>query len=134
MSSPADRIELRGLRTTAIVGVLPEERTRAQPVEVDLDLVVDLTEAGGSDDLAATVDYGAVCDVVAETLANGRPALPAPPGWSPQRCSTWTTVTAVTVALRKLRPRRTSWTAPACGSRGTEREPCGPSSRYLEPG
>ncbi|HLU41944.1 MAG TPA: dihydroneopterin aldolase [Microthrixaceae bacterium] len=106
MASPADRIELRGLRTTAIVGVLPEERTRAQPVEVDLDLVVDLTEAGGSDDLAATVDYGAVCDVVAETLANGRPALL-------ERLAELVAaavldvddrVTAVTVALRKLRP------------------------------
>lgn len=33
-----DRIQLRGIRATGIHGVLPEERVRPQPFEVDLDL------------------------------------------------------------------------------------------------
>ena len=49
-----------GLRLPASVGVLPEERERPQPLEVDLDVDVDLGAAGASDDLADTVDYGAV--------------------------------------------------------------------------
>jgi 7,8-dihydroneopterin aldolase/epimerase/oxygenase len=59
-----DRIELRGLRVLARVGVLPFEQEQDQPVEIDLDLVTDLRAAGASDDLADTVDYGAVCAAV----------------------------------------------------------------------
>ena len=53
-----DRIELRGLRALGIIGVLPEERERAQPFELDIDLEADLHPAGHSDDLADTIDYG----------------------------------------------------------------------------
>ncbi len=59
-----DSIRLRGLRVTARCGVLPEELERDQPFELDLDLHLDLSRAGASDDLADTVDYGAVCDGV----------------------------------------------------------------------
>lgn len=65
-----DRLELRGLRLVASIGLLPEERERPQPIELDIDL--DLTTAAGStDDLADTVDYGAVCDRVAELVGAG---------------------------------------------------------------
>ena len=67
-----DRIELRGLRVTARVGVLPHEKEADQPLELDLDLVVDLSAAGASDALADTVDYGAVCAAVAQ-VATGEP-------------------------------------------------------------
>lgn len=72
---PADRIELRGLHLTALVGVLPEERERAQPLELDLDVVVPLAVAGTSDDLGDTVDYGRVCAVVEEVVTAGHVAL-----------------------------------------------------------
>lgn len=75
MSEGDDRIELRGLRLSGIVGVLPEEQARAQPLELDLDLVRSLAHAGRSDDLADTVDYGAVCDLVERVVADGRPQL-----------------------------------------------------------
>lgn len=75
MSTPRDRIELRGLRLVAIVGVLPEERTRAQPLELDVDLAVDMSAAGGSDALDDTVDYGAVCDTLARVADEARPQL-----------------------------------------------------------
>src|SRR5664280_1607431 len=41
-----DQIQLRGLRVIGTHGVLPEEKSRAQPFEIDLDLTVDLTRAG----------------------------------------------------------------------------------------
>lgn len=65
-----DRIEIRGLRVLAICGVLPEERDRPQPFEIHLDIEADLDAATRSDALEDTIDYGAVCDAVAE-LARG---------------------------------------------------------------
>ena len=53
-----DTIELRGLRVLAFCGVLPEEVSRRQPFEIDVDVELDLTEAGATDDLGATIDYG----------------------------------------------------------------------------
>jgi dihydroneopterin aldolase len=66
---PWDRIELRGLRVLARVGVLPIERQQGQPLDMDVDLVIDLGAAGASDDLEDTVDYGAVCDAIQAAVA-----------------------------------------------------------------
>jgi dihydroneopterin aldolase len=101
-----DVIELRALRLVAIVGVLPEERERAQPLELDLDLSVDLSDAGITDDLADTVDYGAVCATV-ESVGGG--AQPRLLGALAERVaaevlSLDSRIGAVTVAVRKLRP------------------------------
>jgi FolB domain-containing protein len=63
-----DLIELRGLRMVCALGVPDAERARPQPVELDLDLVVDTAAAAGGDDLAATADYAAVLDAVAEVV------------------------------------------------------------------
>lgn len=70
-----DRIELRGLTLSASVGVLPEERARRQPIEVDLDVEVDLAAAAASDDLADAVDYAAVCAAVEGAVASGHVQL-----------------------------------------------------------
>lgn len=69
----ADRIELRGLRFDAVHGVLDEERRKAQPFEVDVDLELDLSGPGRSDDLNDTIDYGAVTAAIAGVM-NGPPA------------------------------------------------------------
>jgi dihydroneopterin aldolase len=63
-----DRLELRGLRFVAVHGALPEEAVRAQPFEVDLDLLVDLRAPGHSDDLAESVDYGELCEAVRSVM------------------------------------------------------------------
>jgi FolB domain-containing protein len=62
-------VELRGLRVTALVGILPEEQERPQPIELDIDVHVDMSAAAASDDLADAVDYGAVCDAAAAAVA-----------------------------------------------------------------
>lgn len=63
MTAP-DRLSLLGMRFLGRHGVLPEEQVTAQPFEVDLVLHADLAEAAARDDLAATVDYAALFDVV----------------------------------------------------------------------
>jgi len=105
-SDQPDLIELRGLQVVGICGALVEERERGQPLEVDLDVEMDLAAAGASDTLADTVDYGAICDVVADTVAGGEPQL-----LEHLAADVATTVLAidprigaVTVAVRKLRP------------------------------
>ena len=65
----ADRIELRGLRVRGTHGVFDHEKRDGQDFLVDLVLWTDFTAATASDDLADTVDYGALAlfarDVVA---------------------------------------------------------------------
>ena len=65
-----DRILIPGLRELGIHGVLPEERVRPQPFEVNIELHVDLAKAGASDDLADTVDYSTVCDAVSKVVSS----------------------------------------------------------------
>jgi len=106
-AAPVGRIELRGLRAVGTHGVLVEEQERAQPFEIDLDLVVDLRPAGVSDTLADTVDYGAVALLAAETVAGPRSfALLEALAWhvADAVLDLDHRITGVTVALRKLRP------------------------------
>lgn len=57
----SDRICLRGLRAWGYHGVLPQERSAGQEFIVDVDLeVASMDNCAASDDLADTVDYGAV--------------------------------------------------------------------------
>ncbi len=64
----ADLIRLEGLRVMAIVGVLASEREREQPLEVDLEVQVDLSAAALSDDLADTVNYAEITDAAVATM------------------------------------------------------------------
>ena len=64
-----DRILISGLRELGVHGVLPEEHLRPQPFRVDVELIVDVSAAGASDDLGDTVDYGAVCDAIRRVVA-----------------------------------------------------------------
>jgi 7,8-dihydroneopterin aldolase/epimerase/oxygenase len=100
-----DRIELRGLRVLGTHGVLPEEQSRAQPFEVDLDLEADLRPAGRSDLLTDTVDYGALAEQVAAVVSGERHALlERLAARIAERVLDDRRVTSVTVTLRKLRP------------------------------
>lgn len=68
-----DRITVTGIRAIGHHGVFPEEKRAGQPFVVDVTLGLDLSVAGLSDDLTATVDYGTVArqirdDIVGEPL------------------------------------------------------------------
>ena len=55
-----DTIYLRGLETTAILGIEPWEREEPQRVVVDLDLATDVARAAASDAVADAVNYRTV--------------------------------------------------------------------------
>lgn len=64
-----DTIFLHGMVFEGRHGVSEDERREVQPIELDVELELDLAQAGRSDDLDQTVDYGevfAVCRSVAE--------------------------------------------------------------------
>ncbi|MEJ7585826.1 MAG: dihydroneopterin aldolase [Acidimicrobiales bacterium] len=97
---------MRGRQALGICGVLTEEQARAQPLEVDLDVYLDLGAAGTGDDLAGTVDYGSLCAAVEQVITTERFQLLE--GLAQRlhevALAADERVDAVTVAVRKLRP------------------------------
>lgn len=100
-----DRIEVRGLRAVGTIGVLPEERERAQPFEIDLVIETDVRRAGHTDDLEETVNY-------AVALAQAAKVVETEPTLLLERVATriaeetlaLARVDGVEVTVRKLRP------------------------------
>ncbi|HXV93924.1 MAG TPA: dihydroneopterin aldolase [Pseudonocardia sp.] len=68
----SDRIELRGLRVRGHHGVFEHEKRDGQDFVVDVTVWMDLARAAASDDLADTLDYGALARRAAEIV--GGPA------------------------------------------------------------
>ena len=65
----ADRIELRGLTVRGHHGVFDHERRDGQDFVVDITVWIDLAAAAASDDLADTLDYGALAQRAADIVA-----------------------------------------------------------------
>jgi 7,8-dihydroneopterin aldolase/epimerase/oxygenase len=101
-----DRIEIRDLRVVGRHGVLPEEQERAQPFSLDIVAWVDMASAQRSDDLADTVDYGALAQMAADVVAQGSyQLLEALAGHlADTLLTTDSRLKAVEVTVRKLRP------------------------------
>ena len=101
----SDRIEVRALRVVGTHGVLPEEQSRGQPFEIDLDVDTDLTVAGRTDAIEETVDYGEVV-LRASAVVTGRSyrLLEALAEGIAQAVLTNGRVTSVGVGVRKLHP------------------------------
>lgn len=59
-----DSIRINGIQGFGFHGVLAEETENGQDFLVDVELILDLEKASKSDDLADTVDYGAICNLV----------------------------------------------------------------------
>jgi dihydroneopterin aldolase len=100
-----DAIELRGLVAEGHIGALPDEQKTPQPLEVDLDVMLDLRGPGDTDALDDTVDYGVLCAMVERIIVSERFTLL-------ERLATRIAdvtlsddrVESVTVSVRKLRP------------------------------
>jgi dihydroneopterin aldolase len=101
-----DVIELRDLRCSAIVGVLSEERDRAQLLVFDLDLVRPFEEAAINDDITETTNYADVLTLTTRIATEGQYLLLETLayrvadeilGFDPE-------IESVTVAVRKARP------------------------------
>jgi len=55
-----DKIIIKCLKVKSIIGTLPEERTKKQEIEFNIELDCNLSAAGNSDNLNDTVNYQAV--------------------------------------------------------------------------
>ncbi len=100
-----DRILITGLRELGIHGVLPEEQTRPQPFEVDVEMEVDVAEAGVSDALDDTVDYAAVAEAISRVVRSERYQLLEKLATRiAEVCRVDERVTRVVVTVRKLHP------------------------------
>ena len=100
-----DRIELRGLRAVGRHGVLPEEQARSQPFEVNLDVELDLGPAVATDNVADTVDYGAIAEIAGRIVATESfQLLESLASRIVDAVMADDRVQAVTVVVRKLHP------------------------------
>ena len=63
-----DILYLRDFRLELIIGVYEWERKVPQPVRIDLEIGLPHSRAGSSDDVADTIDYGAVAGRIGEAL------------------------------------------------------------------
>jgi dihydroneopterin aldolase len=100
--TPDDRVVLRGLRGRGRHGWFAWEREQGQEFVVDVELVLDTTAAAVTDDLADTVDYGAIgADVVA--LVEGEPVhlVETLANRIASRCLSDARVVSVTVTVHK---------------------------------
>jgi dihydroneopterin aldolase len=68
----ADSITITGIEVFAYHGVLPEEKKEGQRFLVDVELEVDLSLAGASDDLTKTIDYGLLAQRIHVVVASER--------------------------------------------------------------
>ena len=97
-----DKILLEGMRFFGYHGWLPAEQTLGQWFEVDLELTVDLSLAGASDDIAFTVDYSKIyADIKA--IAEGPPMglIEALAAKMAKACFVPPQVQAVTIRVKK---------------------------------
>lgn len=101
-----DAIVVRGLRAAGRHGVLPGEQDRAQPFELDLDVEADLSVAGRTDDLADTIDYGALVRAADRVVAaeSWRLLERIAQRVADEVMAIDRRISAVTVAVRKLAP------------------------------
>lgn len=102
----SDVIELRQLRCSAIVGVLAEERDRAQPLEFDIDFERPFVEAALNDDIAETTNYASILSLTTSIAVEGRFLLLESLAYRVARevLAFDDAIESVTVAVRKLRP------------------------------
>ena len=70
-----DRIHIRDLEISGIIGINPEERTDKQDILVNLTLWVDTSQAAVSDDIDDTVNYRTLCKSIISHVESGRPRL-----------------------------------------------------------
>ncbi|MBM3670695.1 MAG: dihydroneopterin aldolase [Actinobacteria bacterium] len=98
-------IVIAGLRELGVHGVLPEEQTRPQPFEVDVELTVDLAAACETDAIEDTVDYAAVSEAISRVVRTERyQLLERLATRIAEVCRNDERVTGVVVTVRKLHP------------------------------
>jgi dihydroneopterin aldolase len=67
-----DKIIIRDLQASVLIGTLEHERTRRQQLRAALELELDLHPAGAADDLALSVDYSEIARRALEIMSTSR--------------------------------------------------------------
>lgn len=67
-----DSILIEGLQCKARIGTTENERAALQPLEIDLELFLDLKTAGSSDEIEDTIDYLTLAHRVQEVAMESR--------------------------------------------------------------
>lgn len=103
----SDRIVLEAMRFQGRHGVTAEERAEPQPIEVDVELAIDLQPAGIEDELARTADYGRVYELCREIVESASFHLleTIAEGIAHELLAAYPLVNEVTVRVRKMRLR-----------------------------
>jgi dihydroneopterin aldolase len=71
----ADLIEIKGIKSFGYHGVFESENIAGQDFFVDVSLELDLTRPSVSDDVADTVNYAEITDLVIQEVTGDRVAL-----------------------------------------------------------
>lgn len=71
----SDHITVKGIRGFGYHGVFEDEAKNGQDFFVDLDITLDLSKASRSDQLADTIDYGAITNLVVSEITGERVQL-----------------------------------------------------------
>ena len=102
-----DRIVLAAMRFQGHHGVTAEERAEPQPIEVDVEMSLDLQPAGSEDELERTADYGRAYDLCREVVESASFHLleAIAEGIAHELLAVYPSVREVTVRVRKMRLR-----------------------------
>jgi dihydroneopterin aldolase / 2-amino-4-hydroxy-6-hydroxymethyldihydropteridine diphosphokinase len=101
----SDRIELTGLRLEIPIGVLESEHGRTQPVELDVFIECDVSDAARTDEVNDTIHYGVVLDEIEAVLtATHHELLERAAEVVAYTVLKHEAVTEVEICLRKLQP------------------------------
>ena len=71
----SDKISLKGIWGFGYHGVFDHEAKNGQDFFVDLEISLDLSKPSKSDNLAETIDYGSLADLVVEEITGERVQL-----------------------------------------------------------
>jgi dihydroneopterin aldolase len=67
-----DRVSVRDLRVSAVIGVRDWEREVTQTLTFNVDMSADVGKAAGTDDLPDALDYSAVATTISSVVREGR--------------------------------------------------------------
>jgi 7,8-dihydroneopterin aldolase/epimerase/oxygenase len=67
-----DRVSVRDLRVSAVIGVRDWEREVTQTLTFNVDMSADVGHAAATDDLADALDYSAVARTISSVVREGR--------------------------------------------------------------
>lgn len=66
----ADKVFIKGLKTSGVIGVFDWEREVRQSLYIDVTMSTDITKAALTDDLSHTLNYKAITDMIRDFVAN----------------------------------------------------------------